>query len=59
MDTKLFLAYLPWLQKPNYYYEMKRGIEGWDEENISNGIEGNATRTKLATWIAGSAGACS
>lgn len=38
MDAKLFLAYLPWLQKPNYYYEMKRSIEGWDEENISNGI---------------------
>lgn len=38
MDTKLFLEYLPWLRKPDYYYEMKRGQEGWDEENISNGI---------------------
>jgi hypothetical protein len=38
MDSKLFLAYLPWLQKPNYYYEMKRYIAGWDEESISNAI---------------------
>lgn len=38
MNVKLFLAYLPWLRVPDYYYEMKRGLEGWDEENISNGI---------------------
>jgi hypothetical protein len=38
MDIKLFLEYLPWLRKPDYYYEMKRGIEGWDEENISGAI---------------------
>ena len=38
MDVKLFLEYLPWLRKPDYYYEMKRGIEGWDEENISGAI---------------------
>ena len=39
MDAKLFISYLPWLRVPDYYYEMKRGFEGWDEENISNGIE--------------------
>jgi hypothetical protein len=38
MDIKLFLEYLPWLRVPDYYYEMKRGQQGWDEENISNGI---------------------
>jgi len=38
MDTKLFLKYLPWLRKPDYYYEMKREHDGWDDENISNGI---------------------
>jgi len=46
MDVKLFLAYLPWLQKPDYYYEMKRGIEGWDDENISNGIAWGRLKSK-------------
>lgn len=39
MDIKLFLEYLPWLRVPNYYYEMKRGIGGWTEDDIFNGIE--------------------
>lgn len=38
MNIKLFLEYLPWLRVPEYYYEMKRSQEGWDEENISNSI---------------------
>jgi hypothetical protein len=39
MNSKLFLEYLPWLRVPDYYFEMKRGLDGWDEDNISNGIE--------------------
>ena len=39
MDVKLFLEYLPWLRFPDYYYEIKRKNEGWDEENISNSIK--------------------
>jgi hypothetical protein len=38
MDIKLFIQYLPWLRVPDYYYEMRRSIEGWDEENISGAI---------------------
>jgi hypothetical protein len=55
MDVKLFLEYLPWLRKPDYYYEMKRGIEGWDEENISNGIawgQRNTTPIKRSSLLA-------
>lgn len=55
MDIKLFLEYLPWLRKPDYYYEMKRGQEGWDEENISNGIawgKKNTTPVKRSASLA-------
>jgi hypothetical protein len=38
MDIKLFLAYLPWLRLPEYYFEMRRGTGGWDEANIFNAI---------------------
>lgn len=55
MNIKLFLEYLPWLRVPDYYYEMKRGTEGWDEENISNGIawgKSNTTPLKRSSPLA-------
>ena len=54
MDIKLFIEYLPWLRKPDYYYEMKRGQDGWDAENISNSIlwgEKNTTPLKRNTAL--------
>lgn len=45
MDSKLFLEYLPWTRRPNYYFESKNGIDGWSEAEIATGIAWEAKDT--------------
>lgn len=40
MDVKLFVEYLPWLKKPEYYYTSKTGVDGWSEDEVAEAILG-------------------
>ncbi|MEN9479707.1 MAG: hypothetical protein RLZZ298_1102 [Pseudomonadota bacterium] len=42
MDVRLFLEYLPWLRKPDYYYKSKNGSGGWTEQEITEAIASQA-----------------
>lgn len=39
MDVKLFPQYLPWLLRPEYWYESKLGTPGWSEQDVRESID--------------------
>lgn len=38
MNIRLFLEYLPWLRRPDYYYQSKNEADGWDADEIAKAI---------------------